>query len=138
MPATAYPDRLPSRLGPGSVARAVLVVDDDEYFRYLVRQILEPAGFKIIEAENVQQGLNMVRTRLVDAILLDIVMPDRDGFEALPELRNAAPNVKIVTVSGSLSSDIYLKISAHLGADASLDKSDIGLLGPLLNRMLQF
>ena len=78
----------------------VLIVDDDEYFRALARAILEPGGFEVIEADGVATCLAAVRTHAVDAIILDMVMPDRDGIEALRELKTLYPGTKVLTVSG--------------------------------------
>lgn len=119
-----------------SEVRTVLVVDDDEQFRYLAEQVLESAGFRVLDAGNIRQCLAVLRSCKIDAVLLDVVMPDRDGIEALPQLKAASPRTKIVTVSGSYASEVYLRITSYLGADASLDKSEIGTLHVLLDRLL--
>jgi CheY-like chemotaxis protein len=114
----------------------VLVVDDDEDFRALARTILEPAGFQVIEADGVTACLAAIRARKVDAIILDIVMPDRDGMEALRELKTLYPATKVVTVSGATDSDLFLNVSAYLGADASLNKSEVASLPAMLDLVL--
>jgi CheY-like chemotaxis protein len=114
----------------------VLVLDDDANFRALARAILEPDGFEVIEAEAVRQCLAQLRNQAVDAVILDMVMPERDGLEALRELKDLFPEIRIVAVSGAAESELYLTVSAHLGADASLPKSNIGALGPLLHVVL--
>ena len=114
----------------------IAVLDDDESFRALARAILEPAGFEVIESADVLQCLRQLRDHAVDAVIVDMVMPGRDGFEALRDLRELFPKIRIVAVSGALDSELYLIESAHLGADASLDKSRIGVLCPLLNVIL--
>jgi CheY-like chemotaxis protein len=115
----------------------VLVIDDDEEFRDLARQILEPGGFDVVEAEDLPQGLSRLRPQGADAIILDIVMPECDGLMALRSLKACSPRSKIVTVSGAKYSALYLRVSAHLGADASLDKSKIASLCGLLNIVLE-
>lgn len=114
----------------------VLVVDDDEHFRALARSILEPAGFDVLESEDTEQCLAQLRHQRVDAVVLDMVMPGRDGIEALRELKKSYPEVRIVAVSGVEQSDVYLSVSAHLGADASLEKTRISALCPLLQVVL--
>jgi CheY-like chemotaxis protein len=114
----------------------VAVLDDDESFRALARALLEPAGFEVIEAADVPQCLRRLSDQAVDAVIVDMVMPGRDGFEALRDLRELFPRTRIVAVSGASDSELYLIESAHLGADASLDKSKIGALCPLLNVIL--
>jgi CheY-like chemotaxis protein len=114
----------------------VLVVDDDEHFRILVRSILEPAGYEVIESEDTEQCLSQLRYHAIDAVVLDMVMPGRDGIEAVLEVKKQFPEVRIVAVSGAEQSDLYLSVSAHLGADASLTKTRISALGPLLQVVL--
>jgi DNA-binding NarL/FixJ family response regulator len=77
-----------------------------------------------------------MRTCRVDAIILDMVMPDRDGIEALRELKTLYPATKIVTVSGADDSEMFLNVSAYLGADASLDKTEIGSLPAMLDLIM--
>jgi CheY-like chemotaxis protein len=118
------------------VTAKVLVLDDDPSFRVLARAVLEPAGFQVLESENVRHGLMQLREQAIDAVILDMVMPERDGFEALRELKELFPEIRVVAVSGASESELYLTVSSHLGADASLDKSKIGTLGPLLHVVL--
>src|ERR1700727_1916924 len=114
----------------------VLVVDDDEHFRVLARAILEPAGFEVIESEDIEHCLSQLRRQAVDAVILDMVMPGRDGIDAVRELKQLFPEIRIVAVSGAEQSDVYLSVSAHLGADASLDKARVSALCPLLMLVL--
>ena len=114
----------------------VLIVDDDEYFRALARTILEPGGFRVIEADGVSTCLTAIRAHAVDAVILDMVMPDRDGMEALRELKKLYPATKVLTVSGVPDSDLFLNVSAYLGADASLNKSEVASLPAMLDLVL--
>jgi CheY-like chemotaxis protein len=65
----------------------VLVVDDDEATRTVIRQTLERAGWSFAEAENGRIALDRVAARLPDVIVLDLVMPELNGFEFLTALR---------------------------------------------------
>jgi CheY-like chemotaxis protein len=114
----------------------LLVVDDDQHFRVLARAILEPAGFEVIESEDFAQCLSQLRDQAVDAVILDMVMPDRDGIEVIRDLKQRFPEIRIVAVSGAEQSELYLSVSAHLGADASLEKARIGVLCRLLQVVL--
>jgi CheY-like chemotaxis protein len=114
----------------------VLVVDDDEHFRVLARATLEPGGFEVIESEDIEQCMRQLRLHAVDALILDMVMPGRDGIEAVRELKQVFPELPIVAVSGAEQSELYLSVSAHLGADASLEKARLSVLCPLLQLIL--
>jgi PleD family two-component response regulator len=59
----------------------VLIIDDDESNRLLLRDPLEAQGHQVFEAEHGEQGLLMVKEHLPDVVLLDIMMPRMDGFE---------------------------------------------------------
>jgi CheY-like chemotaxis protein len=122
--------------GPG-LSRTVLVLDDDCHFRMLARTILEPAGFEVIESEDMQQCLSQLRASPVDAVILDMVMPGQDGIETLRELKRVFPEIRIVAISGAEQSDLYLSVSACLGADASLEKTRVGALCALLQVVLE-
>ena len=74
----------------GSVGGHVLVIDDDDMVRRGMRLALEPAGWKVTEAENGQIALDRLAATRPDAIILDLMMPEMDGFEFLEELRRRA------------------------------------------------
>ena len=65
----------------------VLVVDDDAGFRELMRRVLEREGYTVTEADNGRAGLAELREHLPGVILLDLMMPEMDGFEFLDEFR---------------------------------------------------
>ena len=65
----------------------VLVVDDDATLRELLRRILEGAGYTVVEAENGRVALERLRTMAPGVILLDLMMPEMDGFEVVAEMR---------------------------------------------------
>ena len=65
----------------------VLYIEDDQANRTLVRRVLEAEGYKILEAESGGQGLEVARSEWPDMILVDISMPDMDGYEVTARLR---------------------------------------------------
>jgi len=71
----------------------ILVVDDDQTFRYIVRQFLSGPNCQIAEAADGQQALEYVREQSPDIVLLDITMPVMDGFEFLERMSVAVPEV---------------------------------------------
>lgn len=80
----------------------VLVADDDAGVRALVRIVLRRAGYTVLEARTGREALDTVRGRgeVLDAVLLDVMMPEMNGHEALPELRRARPDLPVVFFSG--------------------------------------
>lgn len=86
----------------------ILVVDDDEAFRYIVRQFLSGANYVIAEAADGLQALEYLRHQSPDIVLLDISMPVMDGFEFLQRLSVAVPKVTssvVVTTSAILDAN---------------------------------
>ncbi len=67
--------------------RRILLVDDEPRIRDSVRMNLEVEGFDVFEADNGQEALDKVRLAMPDLVVLDVMMPEMDGFEALRELR---------------------------------------------------
>jgi CheY-like chemotaxis protein len=65
----------------------VLIVDDDVVLRQLLRRMLEPEGYTVVEAENGRAALEQLRTVTPSVILLDLMMPEMDGFEFVTEFR---------------------------------------------------
>ena len=72
----------------GTPSHTVLIVDDDEVTRYLVGGALAKAGYRILEAYGGREAMKIIRNEIPDAIVLDISMPDMNGFEVLRELRS--------------------------------------------------
>ena len=70
------------------MAEKILVVEDNEQNRVLMRQILTPHGYEVLEAADGLTGLEMARAQMPDLILLDIQMPVMNGFMVIRELRN--------------------------------------------------
>ena len=79
----------------------VLIVDDEEQNRLLLRDPLEVHGYEIVEAENGEQALQMVAQRPPDVILLDVMMPRMDGFEVCRQLKKEGrtPPIPVLMVT---------------------------------------
>jgi two-component system cell cycle response regulator DivK len=75
----------------------VLYIEDDPANRLLVRRILEAEGYRVVEAEDGPHGLEIARLVQPDLILVDISMPDMDGYEVATRLR-AMPEVRRVPI----------------------------------------
>ena len=67
----------------------MLVVDDEQVCRYLVRRLLPGGAFEIIEAASVAEGLAQLRDHSPDVVLLDLNLPEMDGFAFLEKLAAA-------------------------------------------------
>jgi two-component system response regulator HydG len=78
----------------------ILVIDDDKAMRDACFQILSRQGYRVELAASAKQGLILLERLSFDAILLDLVMPDMDGLEALKKIRALDPEVEVVIITG--------------------------------------
>jgi excisionase family DNA binding protein len=99
-------DAFLARSGPGrqQAGPAVLLVDDDERMRELVRMELEREGYDVQEAASADEGLASIETRKPELILLDVMMPHVDGWEMLRRIqeRYGAGAIPVLMFSGQV------------------------------------
>ncbi len=101
----------------------VLVVDDEEQNRTLLRDPLEARGYEVEEAENGVQALQKIAARRPDAILLDLMMPKMDGFEVCRRLRNDANTAHLpILMITALSDRKERLLGIESGANDFLNK----------------
>jgi len=72
--------------------KKILVIDDTEFMTKLISDVLMNEGYEVVTASNGRQGIEMVRIEKPDLVLLDVVMPDMDGFEVCRILREDEGN----------------------------------------------
>jgi CheY-like chemotaxis protein len=87
-----------------SAAPAVLVIDDDEIMRELMADWLEAAGYRVLKAASCEDAMALVKLHQPAVVVTDMFMPGPCGEEAIAEIRQAAPGVAIVAVSGNFDS----------------------------------
>jgi signal transduction histidine kinase/CheY-like chemotaxis protein len=95
----------------------VLLVEDDEATRTTIRQVLEREGWEVAEAENGRVALERLAGGLPDAIVLDLVMPEMDGFEFVAELRSRAEWRKLpvlVVTAMDLSEEDHRRLNGNV------------------------
>jgi len=95
---------------PDPLSSVLLVEDNPAYSRLLKIQLEELIeGLEVHCADTLEGALNELSTHSVDAVLLDLALPDVDGMEGLEKVRMAAPDVPIVVLSGDDDLDVALK-----------------------------
>lgn len=102
----------------------VVVIDDQEPIRRIVRRALEQDGHQVLDAEDGELGLQLLERHPVDVVVSDIFMPGMDGIQMLRQIRKQFPAVKVIVMSGGDSSGMLdLRRDAELlGAVKSLSK----------------
>ena len=104
---------------------SILIVDDEDQIRRLVRETLEQAGYHVTEARDGKEALQQYQLAPADLVIMDILMPNQDGLETTVALRREFPNVKIIVNTGG--SDMigilnYLDVAKMFGAHRTLQK----------------
>lgn len=103
--------------------KKILVVDDEEHIRELLKFNLEKTGYTVYAADNGATGLELAREKQVDLILLDLMLPEMDGFEVCKEIRkdNIIANVPIIMLTAK-GEEIDKILGLELGADDYITK----------------
>ncbi len=100
--------------------KKILVVDDERGLVRIIRLNLETDGFEVVEATDGRQAMDQLRTTLPDLVLLDIMMPDMDGFTVLRLIREQSQIPVIMLTAKSEEEDIIKGL--ELGADDYITK----------------
>ena len=130
--ATASPKRAVS--GDIQSERTVLVVDDDETVHDLVGTMLGREGYRVLHARSGQEALTLARTEHPDAITLDVMMPQMDGWSVLTTLKSDATLAEIPVVMLTMLNE--RAIALQLGASGYLTKPvDWAQLSAILKRL---
>jgi CheY-like chemotaxis protein len=103
--------------------KQVLVVDDDPLMHRLFQHHLEKAGYQMVSAKTGREGLDLASRQLPQLIVMDIMMPDMDGLEALRELKkgDATRNIPVIVITAN-GHHMARKESEQSGAAVFLTK----------------
>lgn len=111
---------------------SVLVIDDEDRIRRLIREVLEPAGYVVEEARGGKEGLERYRARQADVVIMDILMPDQDGLESMATLHREFPSSRVIAMTGGgdmIGILNFLDVAKMLGASRTLQKPfDVNVL----------
>jgi two-component system cell cycle response regulator DivK len=101
----------------------ILIVEDSELNRRLLEAVLEPHGYRLLVAEDGETGLALARTHQPDLILMDVLLPGIDGYEATRQLRADPETRQIVVIALTASaSDEERAQALAAGCDAYISK----------------
>lgn len=95
--------------------RRVLIVDDDQFVRAALKDILAPLSLEIDEAVDGVEAVERYQAGKFDLVLLDLFMPRKSGIEALMDLRRVDPQARVLVVS-SLASEVLVDQALSAGA----------------------
>ncbi|WP_147533430.1 response regulator transcription factor [Bacillus marasmi] len=101
--------------------RVIAVVDDEEKIRNMIKAFLVNEGFKVVEAENGEVAVKLVKDQTVDLVILDVMMPIMDGLQALREIRMISKNMPIIMLTAK-AEEIDKLLGLEMGADDYITK----------------
>jgi DNA-binding NtrC family response regulator len=101
---------------------SILIIDDEESVRALLRSVLEAAGYEVTEAANGRQGLERYRQRPMDLVIVDMLMPVMNELDMLLELTREYLHAKVIVISGAGGEQNVLDVAKLLGARQTLQK----------------
>lgn len=102
----------------------ILLIDDDVGVQRALKGVLEFGGHGVEVAPDGREGLRKFRGSPFDLVVLDMLMPEKEGLETLRELRQESPGVRVIAISGGgrFGAQECLVLAAKLGATRTLEK----------------
>lgn len=108
--------------------KTILVVEDEKGMRESLQEILESSGYVVVTAEDGEKAIRLVGSQKIDLVLLDIILPRKDGFEVLKELKEDEKTKEIpVVLATNLSDPKDIQKALDYGATTYLVKSNYSL-----------
>lgn len=112
----------------------IIVVDDEEDIRNVLKQVLERAGYEVQVAESGKDGLELLKKGGADLVITDVIMPGMDGVSLTREIREKFRDTRILVISGggnvapasyepgAISTTAFLSSAKNAGADQTMTK----------------
>jgi len=104
--------------------KRILVIDDEPGIRSLLNEMLEISGYEVRVAKDGADGISQFMTFQPDLIITDMVMPEKNGIEAIMELKRLNPAIKIIAISGGghIPAEKYLMLASALNVEHTFTK----------------
>lgn len=104
--------------------KRILIIDDDTEVRSILSRTLTQAGFEVFTVGSGDEGTRLCRQKAMDLVIVDMIMPEKDGLETLMDIRRGSPKARIIAMSGAPRTNVMdpLSVALKLGAVASLAK----------------
>ena len=100
----------------------ILIIDDEESIRSLLKEVLERANHRVLEARDGLEGLALYQQNTVDLVIMDILMPGTDGLEATLQLTREYLDAKVIAMTGAQGDRNFLDVAKLFGARRVIEK----------------
>jgi two-component system KDP operon response regulator KdpE len=115
----------------------ILIIDDSRELRAMLREAFALEGYRVLEGGDGRKGVRLCREAHPDLVLLDIIMPEKDGIETLRDILEIAPGALVITLSGKPGAGEHNRAAQILGAVPTLQKPfPVGEVQRLVRRLL--
>ena len=104
--------------------KTILIIDDEKSILSFLKERLTCEGFNVLTASDGKEGINIFKDNQVDLVITDIIMPNKDGFETIVELKRVCPDIKVIAMSGGGHGqpEYYLDTAKCFRAQYTLEK----------------
>ena len=99
----------------------ILVVDDEQGIRTVLKDVLEDEGYQVSTAEDGFQALNILKTDSMDTVILDVRLPNMGGIDVLKAIKKDHPDLEVIIISGHASVNLAVQ-AVKIGAFDFLEK----------------
>ena len=102
----------------------ILIIDDNDLFCGMLKQLLENEGYDVIVASEGNSGIKQFQENKPDLVICDIIMPEKEGLETITVLQNIDNKTPIIAVSGGgrVGPEMYLELAETMGARYTFTK----------------
>jgi len=116
------------------MSEKVLLVDDEADFISIMAERMEARGMEVSTATSAREALEMVEDRFFDAVVLDLMMPEMDGLEALKAFKEKNPDLQVIMLTGHATVEKGIE-AIKLGAMDLVEKpADLGTLSEKIKK----
>jgi len=102
----------------------IMVADDEENIRYLLRKMLTAEGYEVLEAGGGNEVMSKMQGNEPEILIIDIIMPDKGGIETIMELQAEYPKLKFIIITGKVSTEtaVLQKLANQFGVKHIISK----------------
>lgn len=105
-------------------AKSILMTDDSIIARKKIKAVLKSAGYEVSEATNGAEAIQMLESKSFDLLMLDLLMPEVDGFEVLRHIKSESIEIPVVVLSADIQ-DATRELCLELGAKDFINKPPV-------------
>jgi response regulator RpfG family c-di-GMP phosphodiesterase len=118
-------------------SEGILIVDDEESIRRLLKSRLANEGYQCLEAANASQALDELRSKKISLVMLDIKMPGKSGVELLPEIKAGYPDISVIMVTATADMQTAVQCMKHGAYDYVIKPFELDVITIGVERALE-